>query len=410
MISTPYTYDQLTRQTLFPILSMLFERFSYHALHWFLFDYVEQQTKCEYEYIRILFTTLIFAPWFLRPFGGLLADRLMGNRNVMALGNLLMIAGCIAISIPHEIAIITGLTLILLSTSIYTPANYSQLLKVYNGHEKSLDGSLVLLYTAILLGTLLGPVLMATIDVKDHFQLGFLMIEGASVIALVFSLLCSKKLPKPEASRLSSLSTGRRTVIIIGITLSSAVFWFVYDYENYELNRYLRIADFGSYYNDEIIGITTICIGIVVSLVWYFTSFSTKFKWIIGFTAAFLGICAIVFSQETESETMWLIIGGILFSFAEIFTIGLQAKLIQRYASDKYLATILAIVMSTALFIPDLLSYHTIQLFSLRWIIPLLLLGPLLAAVLFTLFVKDPSRINTTDEATFLSDSELLDE
>lgn len=206
----PFNSNQLATQTLFPVLSIAFERFCYYGIRSFVFLYASEIFGYKQFIINILYGIMLYIPLGLRPIGGLLADRIFGYRKSMVIGNMLMILSCISFLIPHKFGLFSGFTLILLSNSLYAPATYAQLLKVYNGRDKQRDGAMTLLYLAINLGAFFGPLSIALTGAGFNYTLGFILAGIASVIALVFSLFCSEKLPIPHPSELSALKSNKK--------------------------------------------------------------------------------------------------------------------------------------------------------------------------------------------------------
>lgn len=406
----PFNSNQLAVQTLFPVLSIAFERLCYYGIRSFIFIYASEVFGYKQSMISILYGIMLYIPLGLRPIGGLLADRILGYRKSMAIGNLLMILACISLLIPNEIGLFIGLTLILLSNSIYAPATYTQLLKVYNGHDKQRDGAMTLLYLAINIGAFFGPVLIALTGADFNYTLGFILAGVASVIALVFSLFCTEKLPIPQPSELSALKSSKKTGVLIGIVLSSAMFWIVYEYQGFQLEMNLYFTKFKGY-PSTLIG-TLSCIGFaaILGLTWYFASISSKLKWIIGFGIALCGICLVWLAQNVTENIPWIVAGTLLFSLAEIFSFAIQSKLIQRYASQKYLATTIALTLSAASAIATLSTSYISDLFVTHWIHIVFILVALVVAILFVKFVKDPSQKDDPEADTEIQENELLDQ
>lgn len=406
----PFKTSQLTAQTVFSALSNVFERTSYYGIRSFAFLYAATAFNFTQKNIGLFFSILLYAPMILRPFGGFLADKLLGYRMTMVLANIIMTLGSLAFMIPSPLSFYIGLALVILSNSMYSPAALAQLLNVYNGNDKKRDGAITTLYLAVNLGAFFGPFLIALTGSDFNYLTGFLAVSITSVISLVFSLLCAKKLPHPNPSEVSALRFDKKLIIVIAIILFSAFFWMAYQYQGLQLTFSFYPYKTFNYLQGLIPTGACLLFTFLLAVIWFLKPISTIRKWIIGFSIALLAIVLTLSTEEKAGNLPWIIVSTVLFSLAEVLTISLQSKLLYRYASHRYLATIIGCLLGAATAISTILPELFSELYISGWIHVVLLLLPLIALILFVRYMKDPSKSTLETEEAAISENDLLDQ
>jgi len=118
--------------------------------------------------------------------GGWVADRLLGQRQAVFLGGVIIAAGHFSIAIPTLQTFYLGLALIVIGTGLLKPnvsAIVGDLYAADDGERR--DAGFSIFYMGINLGALVGPLIVGFLGEKVNWHLGF----GAAGVGMVFGLI-----------------------------------------------------------------------------------------------------------------------------------------------------------------------------------------------------------------------------
>lgn len=129
--------------------------------------------------------------------GGLLADRLLGYRQAIVLGAVLMALGHFTMAIEHEIFFYAALGLLILGNGFFKPNISSLVGKLYGEGDPRRDSAFTIFYMGINAGAALSPVLcggiaalMATRDASGRIvEMGWHYGFGLAGVGMVLGLL-----------------------------------------------------------------------------------------------------------------------------------------------------------------------------------------------------------------------------
>ena len=117
--------------------------------------------------------------------GGWVADRLIGARNAVFIGGLLIIAGQFTLAVPCVHTFFLGLLLIILGTGLLKPNISVMVGQLYpNGGVKQ-DSGFTIFYMGINVGSAIGPLLVGYLGEKVNWHLGF----AAAGLGMVLGLM-----------------------------------------------------------------------------------------------------------------------------------------------------------------------------------------------------------------------------
>ena len=127
-----------------------------------------------------LYTALVYATPF---FGGMLADRILGQRKSVILGGLLMAAGHFMMA--FEQSFFLALMLLILGNGAFKPNISTQVGSLYAQGDSRRDGAFTIFYMGINLGAFFAPLVCGTLGQKVGWHYGF----GAAGVGMVVGLI-----------------------------------------------------------------------------------------------------------------------------------------------------------------------------------------------------------------------------
>ncbi len=163
----------------------MWERFSYYGMRALLVFYMikgflgygDSQAYAVYG----AYTALVYMTPF---FGGMLADRLLGQRRAVILGGLLMAAGHLLMTIETAYAFFTALALLICGNGFFKPNISTIVGTLYPAGSEKRDGGFTIFYMGINLGAAMSPLLCGYIGETYGWHWGF----GLATIGMLSGL------------------------------------------------------------------------------------------------------------------------------------------------------------------------------------------------------------------------------
>jgi POT family proton-dependent oligopeptide transporter len=163
----------------------MWERFSYYGMRALLVFYM---IKGFLHYddgkaygVYGAYTALVYATPFI---GGMLADKILGQRTAVVIGGLLMAAGHGVMAIEDKTAFYTALALLILGNGFFKPNISTMVGALYPAGSAKRDGGFTIFYMGINLGAALSPLLCGYIGEKYGWHYGF----GLATIGMLIGL------------------------------------------------------------------------------------------------------------------------------------------------------------------------------------------------------------------------------
>lgn len=164
----------------------------YDALRWLLPENVQGQASVLYGW----YTGLVY----LTPlFGGILADRVLGQRKAVIVGGALMALGHFVMA--AEDWFFPALILLILGNGAFKPNVSTQVGGLYAEGDPRRDGAFTIFYMGINLGAFLSNLVCGTLAAVYGWHYGFGAAGIGMVIGLVVYLAGGRFLPEDELSR-----------------------------------------------------------------------------------------------------------------------------------------------------------------------------------------------------------------
>ncbi|MGH9441424.1 MAG: peptide MFS transporter [Thermoanaerobaculia bacterium] len=186
----------------------MWERFSYYGMRAFLILYMTAPVAAgglgfTDQHAGSLYGTYTGSAWLAAIFGGLLADRLLGQYRSVLLGGIIIAMGHFTLAFKSMPAFYSGLALIVIGTGLLKP-NVSILVgSLYEPGDRRRDAGFSIFYMGINLGAFLGPIIAGYLAQKVNWHAGFACAGVGMMLGLVQYVLGKKRL-EPAMERLSA--------------------------------------------------------------------------------------------------------------------------------------------------------------------------------------------------------------
>ncbi len=218
-------------------LTEMWERFSYYGMRSLLVYYMMKQlmfSQAEASHIYGLYTGFVY----LTPlFGGILADRYLGQRKTVILGAVLMAIGHFLMA--FQFLFFPALVFLILGNGAFKPNISTQVGNLYAPGDPRRDRAFSIFYLGINAGALLSPFICGTLGELYGWDYGFSaagigMIIGLSIYLfgqswLAPDSLTKQRLESDEVPRDLSSSERKRIFVLMVICFLTVAFWATYE-------------------------------------------------------------------------------------------------------------------------------------------------------------------------------------
>lgn len=176
--------------------------------------------------------------YFTPFFGGMLADRVFGQRKTVYIGGILMAIGHFLMAI--ESMFLLALLFLILGNGCFKPNISTQVGSLYKDNDPRRDGAFTIFYMGINLGAFFSPLVCGTLGQFVGWHWGF----GAAGVGMCVGLLVyhfgGKLLPQDEMGHAYQLKTNesdrkltpeewRRVAALIFLCFLNIMFWAIYE-------------------------------------------------------------------------------------------------------------------------------------------------------------------------------------
>jgi POT family proton-dependent oligopeptide transporter len=170
---------------------------------------------------------------YLTPiFGGLLADRVLGQRRTVVIGAALMAVGHFAMA--FEQLFLFALGLLILGNGAFKPNISTQVGALYAPGDRRRDRAFSIFYVGINLGAFLAPLICGTLGEELGWHFGFTAAGFGMTAGLVIYLLATPHLPKDaferKPSAMSTTTDARQSIVaLLLLFVPVSLFWATYE-------------------------------------------------------------------------------------------------------------------------------------------------------------------------------------
>jgi proton-dependent oligopeptide transporter, POT family len=172
--------------------------------------------------------------YFMPVLGGLLADRVLGQRRTVLIGGVLMALG--HFTMAFEPLFLLALSLLILGIGAFKPNISSQVGALYAPGDDRRDRAFSIFYVGINIGAFLGSLVCGTLAAQFGWHYGFAAAGLAMLVSLGIYLYGQRALPPDTRTEGATAAkrpldgAERRTVLaLLGICTLVTLFWAAYD-------------------------------------------------------------------------------------------------------------------------------------------------------------------------------------
>ena len=170
----------------------MWERFSFYGMRVLLINFLTMAmigTNPGWEWTTenagTLFATYAGLLYLTPILGGVIADKLLGYRNAVVVGALIMTLGHAAMAIETEASLYLGLALLVIGTGFFKPTMTSIISEMYEDIPEKKDGAYTIYYMGVNAGAFFGMMLCGYMAEKLGWSWGF----GLAGIFMLLGLL-----------------------------------------------------------------------------------------------------------------------------------------------------------------------------------------------------------------------------
>jgi len=182
-----------------------------------------------------LYTGLVY---FTPIFGGLLADRVLGQRRTVVVGATLMAIGHFMMAV--EQLFLFALTALILGSGCFKPNISTQVGGLYAPGDPRRDRAYSIFYVGINLGAFLAPLVCGTLGEKAGWHYGFAaagvgMLVGLCIYLYALPLLPADELQKAKSTQAAraakplAASERRAIWLLLALLVPNTLFWATYE-------------------------------------------------------------------------------------------------------------------------------------------------------------------------------------
>jgi len=313
---------------------------------------------------------------YLTPlFGGMLADRVMGQRKAVILGAVLMAMGLFMLG--FESLFFVGLFVTILGNGAFKPNISTQVGSLYPPGDPRRDKAFTIFYMGINLGAFLSPLICGTLGQKVGWRYGFMAAGVGMVLGLIIYLAGQKylapdtltqrkkeKLPKAPLTKDEWKRVGA-LIVLCGLNI---VFWAVYEQQGNTMqlfaDRYTNWNFFGwempSTWYQSFNPIVIFAFAPVLNVFWAWQARRNKepnsvIKMAIG--CFLLGLSFIIMivavqqlSPETRISVLWILSTTFILTIGELYLSPIGLSLVTKVAPQRIVSMMMGVWFLSSFF------------------------------------------------------------
>jgi POT family proton-dependent oligopeptide transporter len=197
----------------------MWERFSYYGLRALLVLYMVKVFLFSDQQSYLVFGAYTAFVYMTPVIGGLIADKLIGYKNAVIFGGILIALGNVILATEwHESTFYLGLAAIIVGTGFFK-GNISCIVgQLYNNNDGSRDAGYTIFYMGVNIGSFLATTVIAYVGETIGWHIGFAIAAIGMILGLI-TFLFGAKLLDPISTKVNKEALSKK---FIGITSN---FW-----------------------------------------------------------------------------------------------------------------------------------------------------------------------------------------
>lgn len=194
MIRMPTFFPEHPRGLQILFFSEMWERFGFYGMRALVVLYMVQHLGFDDKKaisVYAAYATLLYASSII---GGMLADKIIGNRNAIITGGVLISLGHFLLAAPFFDGFYLGLGALICGTGLFKSNISSMVGKLYPAGDKRRDSGFTLFYMGINIGALFSPLICGNIANEYGRKMGFAIAGVGMLIGILVFIKGSKSL------------------------------------------------------------------------------------------------------------------------------------------------------------------------------------------------------------------------
>ena len=188
----------------------MWERFSYYGMRAFLILYMVHVLRFDDRHAGSVYGTYTAGAWAAGIFGGIIADRWLGQYRSVLVGGIIIAIGHFTLAFHALAFFYAGLALIVAGTGLLKPNVSGIVGSLYEPGDVRRDAGFSIFYMGINLGSALGPLIAGYLAQRVDWHLGFAC-AGVGMTFGLIQFVAGRKHLKPAVDRLERQRHEART-------------------------------------------------------------------------------------------------------------------------------------------------------------------------------------------------------
>lgn len=192
------------------------------------------------------YTALVYLTPF---FGGIVADRWLGQRSTVIIGAIIMAAAEFVLFVPSMFFL--GLLLLIIGNGFFKPNISTQVGNLYKPGDSRIDSAFSIFYVGINVGAFFSPFVAGTLGETVGYHWGFFAAGVGMVIGLITYLFALRTLPSdrittrknadnPEAKKPLTAQDWKAVFALILLCIPVTFFWATYEQQGNTINLWAQ--------------------------------------------------------------------------------------------------------------------------------------------------------------------------
>ena len=187
----------------------MWERFSYYGMRAFLILYMVNALKFDDKHAGSVYGTYTAGVWAAAIFGGIIADRWLGQYKSVLIGGIIIAIGHFTLAFHALSFFYAGLAFIVVGTGLLKPNVSGIVGSLYETNDTRRDAGFSIIYMGINLGAALGPFIAGYLAQRVDWHIGFACAGVGMTLGLIQYILGRRHL-QPAVDRLEHVRKAAR--------------------------------------------------------------------------------------------------------------------------------------------------------------------------------------------------------
>ncbi len=352
--------------------SEMWERFCYYGMRCILIYYMMKQLMFAQEKASYIYGLYTSAAYFIPFFGGIIADKIIGQRKTVIIGAAIMAAGEFVLMVPSLFFL--GLGLMALGTGLFKPNVSTQVGTLYELGDHRRDRAFNIFYMGINVGAILSPFICGTLGELYGWKWGFMSAGIGVLLGLIVYLWGQKYLApdlvtkkkehlEPVESKPMSREDYAKIFALLVLCILNIVYWGAYEQQGNTLavwvdsntNRYIFGWQMPSTWFQNFNPVMIIAFIPLLTWFWTWQDRRKKEPSSIGKMALacfLIGISFLVlipgvweFNRTGSASLWWLALSTAILTLSEVYLSPVGLSLVTKLAPPKIVSTIMGVWM-----------------------------------------------------------------